>query len=251
VPHLLSPLAQLIRRHWPLLALALAGCDLTGQYDKKFQETMQTSGQRAVFDVNLHSTYSEVVDAGRQNVGVKLRLPKVFDGESKSVAAKADASLPGLSYSLVRSLDDAEGKSLPFAVMFATKSKADQKPEAYQAAVAQSIAGRVPGAKWEDVAVTAPSGTSLQLKRLRADSPQSFSAEQLKSGAKVEGRFDVYYIEAPSHNVFIGWLFPKSLGEKHQLEQAIEAAMGTLEIAGAPAADPNTQAAPANPAPSS
>src|SRR5437016_644901 len=69
-----------------LFVLLFAGCDLTGEYDKKLQSSLQSAGQRAVFDLNLYPNFTEVVDSAKQNVGVKLRIPKVFDGNSKALA---------------------------------------------------------------------------------------------------------------------------------------------------------------------
>jgi len=243
VPQLLSPFARLIRCHWPLLALAL-GCDLTGQYEKKFQESLQSSGQRAVFDVNLHPTFSEVADAGRQNIGVKLRLPKIFDGESKSVTGIPGQKLqmPGV-YSIVRELDDNNGKVQLVFVTFVVLSNKDQKAEAFQANFAKGAAKTESGASWADVSFTTPNGQTISLKRMKA--------ETQTGKVDVDGRAEFYYIEAPNHHVIIGWAVPKPQAEKHQLDQAVEAAMGTLEITGAPAADPGSQPAPANAAPTS
>src|SRR5262249_38056901 len=67
--------------------LAVAGCDLTGQYDKKFQEALLTSSRRAVFDQNLYPTASTEVKDATGNALVKLRAWKYFDSSSKSLAA--------------------------------------------------------------------------------------------------------------------------------------------------------------------
>jgi hypothetical protein len=85
-----------------LVLLLATGCDLTGQYEKELQKSAQTAGQRAVFDLNLHPAFTEVVDSAKQNIGVKLRIPKVFDSNSKALAAndpKNPLPIPGLTYS--------------------------------------------------------------------------------------------------------------------------------------------------------
>src|SRR3954447_8970464 len=125
-----------------ILGFLFAGCDLSGEYDKKVQASLQSAGQRAVFDLNLHPTFTEVVDSAKQNIGVKLRLPKVFDANSKALPVdnqKGPVKLPGLTYLLERQLDDdREGDAkqfLPAYVFFAVLPKADQKAEGIQNAL--------------------------------------------------------------------------------------------------------------------
>src|SRR3954452_22469509 len=60
----------------PLILAALAGCDLTGQYDKKFHEALGAAAKRAVFDL-VHPTFTDALDPAKAGVGVKLRLPIV------------------------------------------------------------------------------------------------------------------------------------------------------------------------------
>jgi len=250
-------LNQFIRSSWPLLALALAGCDLTGQYEKKIQETLQTSGQRAVFDQNLHSSFTEVIDAKQQNVGVKLRIPKLFDDNSKSLAANdpravTPFALPGLAYAIERQFDDDKDppQFLPAYIYLAAQPKGDQKPDAFQAAVAQLVGATVRGATWSDATLTTPTGQSITLKRLRADGQQPFVNIQKNAPTAVDGRLDIYYIDGGSHHVLIGWRIPKPQSQKYpQLETAIDAAMGTVEITGSPPADSGGQPAPAKAAP--
>jgi hypothetical protein len=218
----------------------LAGCDLTGQYEANFQKALQTSTQRAVFDLNLHQNFTEVVDPDRKNVGVKLRIPKFFDNNSKSISAadlkgSAAVAIPGLSYAIERQLDDQVGQWLPAYVYFAAIPKADMKADALQAALAQVAATLVPGAAWSDVQVATPDGKQLTLKRLQASGQQPFMDQQKKAAAKVDGRFDLYYVDGGNHHVLIAWRAPKAQGDKYQFEAATQAAMGTLEITEPPA----------------
>src|SRR5207245_8540140 len=87
---------------------AFAGCDLTGQYDKKFHEALDTAAKRAVFDL-LHPTFTDALDPAKASVGVKLRLPTVFDGSSKAATQlpmPVPMAVPGSMYVLTRLLDD-------------------------------------------------------------------------------------------------------------------------------------------------
>ena len=218
-----------------------AGCDLTGQYDANFQKALQTSAQRAVFDLNLHQTFTEVLDPERKNVGVKLRIPKFFDNNSKSILVAdlkgpAGLAIPGLSYAIERQLDDQNGQWLPAYVYFAAIPKADMKADALQAALVQVAATLVPGAAWSDVQVATPDGKPLALKRLQASGPQPFMDQQKKAAAKVDGRFDLYYVDGGNHHVLIAWRAPKGQGEKYQFDAATQAAMGTVEVTEPPSA---------------
>jgi hypothetical protein len=219
-----------------LALAAAAGCDLTGQYEAKFKKALETSAQRAVFDLNLHPTFTEVTDPARKEVGVKLRLPKFFDSNSKSISAAnvkgpTVAQLPGLSYYIERPLDDPSGKFLPANVYFAAIPKAEQKADALQAAVAQMAATVVPGVAWSDVELATPNGQKLALKRLQAHGAQPFADAQKKAPVKVEGRFDLYYIDGGDYHVLVGWRAPKAQAEKYQFDVATQASMGTVEVA--------------------
>ena len=112
----MNPLGLIASRfswHIPFVAALgmLAGCDITGEYEKRFQETLTSSGQRAAFDAVLFAAESEIMGEGNAPSGVKLRLPSMFDGESKSLATEPRAQppfvkLPGFSYALERSMPD-------------------------------------------------------------------------------------------------------------------------------------------------
>ena len=234
-----------------LATVLVSGCDLTGEYDKKFQQALQTSAQRAVFDQNLYAAETEVTDAGGKSVGVKLRIPSFFDKDSVALTAKEPlaqvpfVTLPDLSYARYRQLDDAGGQFLPTYIYFATIPKADQKADAVQAAIAQQVAGTFAGAKWEDAALPTPDGKTMTLKRLRVNGPQEFVNIAKNAPVKTDGRFDLYFVDGPSHFVLIGWRAPKAQAEKWQFDVKSDAAMGTVTVSEA-AAGP---AAPAGESP--
>src|SRR2546428_13497864 len=78
-----------------LTLAALAGCDLTGQYDKKFHEALDAASKRAVFDL-VRPDFTDALDPAKAPVGVKLRLPAGFDNSSKPFKLPALPSLPGM-----------------------------------------------------------------------------------------------------------------------------------------------------------
>jgi hypothetical protein len=232
-------------------AFALAvGCDLTGEYEAKFKETLVSAGQRAIFDQTLHTDETPVTDAARKSVGVNLRIPKLFDKDSKSLPATEPRAnppfmrFPGLSYAIERQIDDDKGVFLPAYVHFGAIPKAEQKADALQAAIAQQVAAALPGATWADTPLKTPEGQSITFKRLQASGQQDFMNLQTNQPVKLDGRFDLYLIDAPAHHVLIGWRSPKAQGDKYQFSAATEAAMGTVTVQPG-AADPGPAGKPA------
>jgi len=226
------------------LAVLAVGCDLTGQYDKKFNEALQEQAKKAKFESNLHSVYTDVVDTSRQPVGVKLRLPKVLDSTSKSELidiAKAMAKSPipvpgaasGSAYTISRTLDAPDGSKQVFGVaMMAMPRTADLKAEALQSMMAKGMATVFPSSNLSDVTVPTPTGGTTTLKRLRVD--MSVPIPGGKAGAKLENRMDYYIIDAGKNLVMITWSAAKSLVDQYKLDEAIEASMGTLEVTAPP-----------------
>lgn len=216
------------------VAIAVAGCDLTGQYDANFQKAVQESARRAVFDLSLHPGHTDAIDPTAKEV--KLRLPIRFDDKSKWLkttdprAQVPFVELPGLAAALERSLDDDSQQFVGTYLYLAATPKADQKAEALQNALAKQISTAFPGAAWSDVQITKPDGQTMSMRRLRVDGQQLFFNASKKNNAKVDGRFDLYYLDGGGRHVLIAWRVPKAQAAKYQLEPAIEAAMGTVEI---------------------
>jgi hypothetical protein len=232
--------------------LLATGCDLSGEYEKRAQKAIQDAGARAVFDQYVHASPTPANDAGQQPTGVTIRLPKVIDAESKTLTAEPRAqppfvALPGFSYAMERLLDDASGAFAPVYVYFAAAPKADHKLDALQATVARQVSSALPGASWSDVQLKTPEGQTVALKRLRGEGMQDFdNTAQQKEVARLDGRFDLYLVDAPNHHVLIGFRAPKDQAAKYQWEAATEASMGTVQVSGAAAAP--AEAAPAAPA---
>ena len=234
-----------------LVLLFAAGCDLSGEYDQKLKASLQSAGQRAVFDLNLHPTFTEVVDSAKQNVGVKLRIPKVFDSASKALPVdiqKAPIKFPGLTYLLERQLDDdKEGDAkqfLPAYLFFVVVPKGDQKADSLQNGLLQVMKVVSPTAIWTDTSLPTPTGQSVAVKRMRIEVQQPLLPAQGKAPVKTDTRTDIYYVDAGANAVIVGWLTPKAQAQKYNLDAAIDAAMGTLENTAPPAA-PGGKAAPA------
>lgn len=211
---------------WLLLSLATAGCDLNGEYEKQFQQSLQTAGQRAVFDKSLFPTDTEITDAKQKGTGVRLRLPNFFDQQSKSLppadprAQPPFIKLPGLSYAIERPDDE----KTPVYVYFAAVPKAEVKLDVLQ----QQIAAALPGSTWSDKQVSSPDGQSKAFKLLRMSGPQDFVKGN--QAAKLEGKLDLYLIDGPAHSVLVGWRAAKTSADKLQFDAACDAAMGTVNV---------------------
>lgn len=221
-----------------VVALVVAGCDLTGQYEKKFQEALQTAGHKALYDKYLHQDTVELAEANGKSLGVKLRLPKLFDNNTKTLNPSAPRAqppfgdLPGLVNTRERQLDDAQGQFLPSYCYIAAVPKASQKADALQNAVAKQVAAALPGASWGDAVLKTPSGQSVTLKRLRGSGNQEFFnlTKNPPASVKIEGVFDLYLIDTPQAHVLVGWRCPKPQADKYEFLAATEAAMGTVEV---------------------
>jgi len=223
-----------------LLVAVAAGCDLSGQYEARFHESLQSAGTRAQFDLQLFAETTAVTDAGQRQTGVSLRIPSFFNNDSKTLKA-SDAraqppfmSLPGLSYTRERQLDDGTKENfLPTYLYLAAIPKAAAKGEkapaadAVQQSLAAQVAAAFPGAAWSDTQLPTPEGKSITLKRIRVEGPQDFMNLQSNQVQKADGRFDLYFIDASSHFVLIGWRSPKPQGARY-FYAASDAAMGTL-----------------------
>jgi hypothetical protein len=238
-----------------MVIVACAGCDLSGQYDKRMAESMQASGLRATFDRLLFADETPVNDAARAGTGVFLRLPNLIDAESKALAANDPRAqppfmkLPNLCFAYERPVDDGAGQKLPVYIYFAAVPKADaakkteMKSDDLQKQIAQQLAAAFPGAAWADVPLATPTGQQITLKRIRGEGKQDFVNVSATPAAvvKADGRFDLYLVDSPSHHVLIGWRSAKGQGER-QFYTASETAMGTLKSTGGAA--PPAAAAP-------
>jgi hypothetical protein len=230
------------------LAWLVVGCDLTGEYEGRFQETLVSAGQRAAFDQLLFAAESEVFGVNNTPSGVKLRIPVAFTGAT-SLATEPRAKppflpFPGFSYSLEKSLPDAGGQLAPAYVYFGAEKKGgdislDQGLEQVRALVAMTF----PSAAWADVSVNTPQGTTATYKALRVSGPQDF--EVAGAVQKLEGKFEVYVVESPTHYAFIMFRAPTTQWQQNGLDNAIQAALGTVNVAAAPAGAAPPAAAPA------
>lgn len=233
-----------------VVLVASAGCDITGEYESRLQETLKTSGQKATFDAVLFAAETEITGEGNVASGVKLRLPSMFDKDSKSLPAtdpRVTSPLPGVSYALERSMPDDANAFAPCYIYFAAVPKTGESADQLQARIATLLKEKFPSAAWADVQVKTPQGGTITHKVIRGDGQQDFDLSGTGGVVqKLDGRFALYFIESPTHYAMIGFRAPKVQSDKWKIDAAIEAAMGTVTVApGAAAAAPAGGAAPA------
>jgi hypothetical protein len=216
---------------------ALAGCDITGEYEKRFQERLTSAGQQATFDAVLFAADTEITGEANSASGVRLRLPSMFDKDSKSLATEPRAQppfvkLPGFGYALERSMPDAANNFAPCYIYFAAVPKADQKPDQVQAPIAVAVAAAFPGAAWADAQFATPQGSTITHKVIRGDGQQDFDLSGTGGAVqKLDGRFALYFIESPTHYALIGFRAPKAQSDQWKVDAAAQAAMGTVTVA--------------------
>jgi hypothetical protein len=212
------------------LALVLCGCDLGGTYEKRAAEAISSVGQRAALEALLAPSATTVAPST-----LALRLPASIDNDGKTALKANDPSfnppfvaIPGLSSSLERLLDDEGGKFAAAYVYLGAVPKEGKKAVDVQAEVQKQVATAFPAAAWQDVQL----GKALAGKHLSASGPQDFQtadAPGTRSAAKLEGQFDLYFHESPTHFVFIGFRAPKGQATKYTLPEAIKASLSTIE----------------------
>jgi hypothetical protein len=234
-------------------AAGATGCDLTGQYEANFKKALEKSAQQAKFDNPLNADYHEILDGDGKPIGVKLRLPRLFDQYTQKKTAKeliedaqkaagakginakalgAAAMAAQAGYVLQRPV---QGEAQPLMVMFMAIPKGAAKGNPAQDLL-KPMAAMMPGAVLSDVQLDTPSGQKITLKRLRLSGMTVGEGKQ-KAAMPPGTLADMYLVDGGSHVVMVNWSAPKSLAEQYQLEQATEAAMGTVEIEAPAAAD--------------
>ncbi len=226
-----------LEKHWIIGALAaalLTGCDLGGTYEDRATEAIASVGQKAALEAMLAPSSTTVAPST-----FSLRLPASIDNDGKSALKSDDPSanppfvaIPGLTSTLERLLDDDGGKFAAAYVYLGAVPKEDKKAVDVQAEVQKQIATAFPAANWQDAAL-AP---ALPGKHLSASGPQDFQtadAQGARSVANLDGQFDLYFHESPTHFVFIGFRAPKAQATKYTLAEAIKASLSTAEAGAA------------------
>jgi hypothetical protein len=226
-----------LERLWITCALApllLAGCDLGGTYEQRAEEAIASVGQKAALEALLAPSSTTVAPST-----FSLRLPASIDNDGKAALKSDDPSahppfvaIPGLTSTLERLLDDDGGKFAAAYAYLGAIPKEDKKAVDVQAEVQKQIATAFPAANWQDASFS----PAVAGKHLSASGPQDFQtadAQGARTVAKLDGQFDLYFHETPTHFVFIGFRAPKGQATKYTLAEAIKASLSTAEAGAA------------------
>jgi hypothetical protein len=216
-----------------IIAALLTGCDLSGTYEKRAADAISSVGEKAAIAALLAPSSTAVAPST-----VSLRLPVSIDNDGKTSLKPDDPSfhppfvaIPGLTTTLERLLDDDAGKFAAAYIYLGAIPKENKKAADVQAEVQKQIATAFPAANWQDAQL----GGALPAKHLSASGPQDFQtadAQGARTVARLEGQFDLYFHESPTHFVFIGFRAPKAQATKYTLSEAIKASLGTVEAGG-------------------
>ncbi len=216
-----------------LAALALAGCDIGGTYEQRAKEAITSVGEKAALEALLAPAPTTVAPST-----LGLRLPASIDNDGKKAVAAADASfnppfvtIPGLSTTIERELDDDSGKFAATYIYLGAIPKEGKKAVDVQAEVLKQVATAFPAAAWQDANLT----PALPAKHLSVSGQQDFQtvdAAGARTAAKLDGQFDLYFHESPTHFVFIGFRAPKAQATKYALAEAIKASLSTASEGG-------------------
>jgi hypothetical protein len=219
---------------WVVSACLLVGCDLGGTYEKRASEALTLVGERAALAALLAPSATTAAPST-----LSLRLPASVDNEGKSSLKADDPSfnppfvvIPGLTTTIERLLDDDAGKFAAAYVYLGAIPREGKKAVDVQAEVQKQVATAFPAANWQDVQL----GQALPGKHLSAGGPQDFQtadAQGVRTTAKLEGQFDLYFHETGTHFVFIGFRAPKAQATKYTLTEAIKASLGTADTGAA------------------
>jgi hypothetical protein len=212
------------------LTLAIAGCDLSGTYEKRFAASLESVGARAALDALLAPQAKTASPST-----LSLRLPTSIDNESATQLKSSDptfnppfVSIPGLTTSIERLLDDDAGKFAAAYCYLGAVPKGDKKAVDVQAEVQKQVGTALAGANWQDVQL----GPGLAGKLLSVSGQQDFQTADAKGAravAKLDGQFDLYFCESGTQFVFIGFRAPKGQAAKYGLFEAAKAAVGTAK----------------------
>jgi hypothetical protein len=226
---------HIVHRLLAVLALALAaGCG-TGEYNSRFAVSLTNSGRKAASDqlqALLHAAATPINDASGQATGATIRIPASLDANSKSLPASDGRAqppflkIPGLGYAIERLLDDDAGQFSPVYCYLGAVPKTGQPADATLAEVQQQAAAAFSGAAWKDT-----QAGSNAVKLLSVGGQQDFDGGQNGGPVvKLDGRLDLYFHDAPTHLLFVGFRAPTAQATKYRFFEAAQAAMATLSV---------------------
>lgn len=243
-----------IRRLVALLALslvALGGCDL-GTYSSRYEERLPQLTRRAQLASRLHSTFQSleisnviegapaVPDGGNLSLGAKIRLPNIFDAESRklspadppSIAAPPGIQLPiGLAYE--RYVANSESDRLPiyFYLMAFPKATVELADvEGQIKGVLDSRLETVPS--WQAQSIETLDGGTLEFRSLVVSQAQPFVVQRVDNAPEpqaLEGQLHFYARTVGDYHLVFVFRYPSQIADSLGFPDAIHGSLGTLQ----------------------
>jgi hypothetical protein len=231
-----------------LLACALVGCD-SGEYNRRFADSLNQQvvgpgtrggagggGGALLYSDPIALTTTPPPD-------LKICLPLIFNDQSTVLTSESPGAgraqppfliLPGFQYSRERMLDGDDGKKLPCYFYVAVQGTAANSSRDIRNNIQQQLEGKLTVSHKEEN-LTGPHGESINWLRLSCTGNQEFDGSD-EGGSKetLPGRFLVFLVATPKHEVIVGWRAASSVADKHQFFQAVDRAMETLQGSGLP-----------------
>lgn len=205
---------------------ALTGCG-TGEYQKRMAERANSLETAGSFESNLRPEFAAV------NADCKLRLPAIYDGDSKAFpngASPSFCNLPGLTTTYEKFMSEGE-KAFPFYTYFAASAVADQKPEEFKAKIEADLAkAGISGGKFAPESIPGPTGGAQTWDKLSITSMQNFAGKNPGQDIAIEGQFDLYFRSTGKDFILVGWRAPKTAAGASAFFENARRAMGTAQV---------------------
>ncbi|HEY1784513.1 MAG TPA: hypothetical protein VGG30_03155 [Pirellulales bacterium] len=224
-----------------LMFLVLSGCG-TGYYDALFEQHLK--------EIELASQFSVLYPGLSQIPGTNLgiRLPKVFDKPyNKNSTYSFDPNgeidperlnppflnpFPGLVNCYEVFAKESTGENLPYYLYTGVRVLAPEGKAALEQELLGKLKAIVPTASLDDVQAVTPRGAKVAWKKIAITMPQSFfpSGKGRTGGMMQPGVFELWFYEAPTGLVMLGWRAPETLAEQVKLNGLATLTAGTLEV---------------------
>jgi hypothetical protein len=224
------------RSGWLLLLAAgvsvLAGCDLTGSYAQRYEESLANVGKRAATEKLLAPAPTTIAPST-----ATIRLPSAIGDQHATNLPAGDANanppfakLPGLSTTLQRLLANDATAPTQYVAAYAYLGAVpigEQPTDALLADLQKQVGAAFAGATWQDAQVG-----NLPGKVMVVSGPQVFASTDQQGTAgtvTVDGRFELYCCTSGTHTLVIAFRVPTAEGNKWDVLNGTQASIGSVQ----------------------
>ncbi|HAN99379.1 MAG TPA: hypothetical protein DCQ98_19035 [Planctomycetaceae bacterium] len=230
-----------LRRAWLLLLLiAIGGCDL-GTYGARYQERRGTLETRARRAAHLHSAYQRLDDAAGNSLGAQIRLPKLFDGDSRRLSPTQAETMPQqavppgmplpLSYTYERYVSSGDDQ-LPIYVYVGSFPMAEGEAEGLEARLDALVAAVITDApRWAEVPYESLDGEAVTFRSLKISAAQPFMVIDPSGKAEsrtLEGQLFFHLKQVGDKLILVGLRYPSQIADAIGFPEGMEASLGSF-----------------------